>query len=561
MRPRFSRNLSETDRSWWPAVCIFALIVGYLTLQGLSSTAYDDSYFFKRFALNALEHGVFAWNIEDGPVYGSTSQLFQWVATVVVAFAPAYYITAIKVFNASCVLVLGSVVLRWCSRATERPVDGALIGLLTVANPIVLTTIGTGMETALTLAIIAVVLTRFFPHEGSPSGPLEAAGLTLVIYLCRPDAAAVSAVAYGVSQLQERRIPWRYGLALAAGMGVILLALWGYYGTPFPLPFYMKTAGVAAYGEHVQYLGGLVKREHATFVSFVTAPLVFIAATRGPRRSVALLASTLVFWAYHLAMTNEIMGYHGRFYAPGVVGLGLAAASAWDHFNQHRARWLRLAFVVLWCVGFHLAYRANVIPTNEGFFLRRVSWEAYLGMGLPAIWLLLRPRRVHRTVDLAIALVCLSAGTVGWKPPKKPRVRPDHAILRRHAREVTTVRGLYELARCLPDVETVYHSEMGVPGLVLRRARVVDLVGIVSRETVLEGKSFQELCAEDRPEAIFLPHKNYRELNAEIRSSPCFEDYVRVVDRSSAPLHIRKDLADSFSRCATNLQRWRRGGP
>lgn len=42
---------------WLLVVALYAVLVAYLSLRDFAATAYDDSYFFKRFAINAIEHG------------------------------------------------------------------------------------------------------------------------------------------------------------------------------------------------------------------------------------------------------------------------------------------------------------------------------------------------------------------------------------------------------------------------------------------------------------------------------------------------------------------------
>jgi hypothetical protein len=187
--------------------------LAYLFVRELSATAYDDSYFFKRFALNFLEHGVFAWNLDDGPVYGCTSQLFMGVATLLSAISPRYYVLGVKIFNTLCVLGLFGVVVSWCGRVTERRIDGTLVALLVLGTPMVLTTITTGMETALSLLLVAASLRVMFRPKQACS-PWTAAALTVVVYLCRPDAAAILGLSWCAATLLRRRLPWRYVVAL-----------------------------------------------------------------------------------------------------------------------------------------------------------------------------------------------------------------------------------------------------------------------------------------------------------------------------------------------------------
>jgi hypothetical protein len=206
-------------------------------------------------------------------------------------------------------------------------------------------------------------------------------------------------------------------------------------------------------------------------------------------------------------------------------------------------------------VALALAYANDWIPTSSADFLSRIHWTSYAGLTLGAAWLLWPRRPSHPSLDLAVVGLLAVAAVLGWKHPTKFRVRSDAQLIRIHARQVTTFRGLFDVAHCLPDAKNVYHSEMGVTGLVLWHTRVVDLVGILS-DHVIYGEDFETICERDRPEAIFVPHRNYRRLNEEIQQSPCFSSYRRVVDRSASPLHIREDLAESFLQCATDVQRW-----
>jgi|GEM_PF-1598728 len=547
------------SRAWLVGTGLFAVLVAYVTLRELGSTAYDDSYFFQRFAIHFLEHGTFAWNLEDGPVYGSTSQLFQLVATAVTAATRTHFVVAVRIVNAVVLCGLGAVLMRWCARATKTTWHGQAIVLLGLGTPMVLTTVITGMETAIALALLAVVLTRIVPARGDgPSSmkPSVAALLTVTVFLCRPDAAVIPFVAYVGSTGLRREWPKAYLVWLAASMALVLATAWAYYGTPLPLPFYMKTVGLQTYGEHFVGLGWREKQLHSGLTLAFSAPLVWIVATGKPRGpTLALTLAVVALWGYHLSATNEIMGYRGRFYVPGVVALVMAAARSWDSLSRSRAT---LAFALVWAVAVVVAYRGGSIPTHEGFFISTVAWPAYAGTLVGGVAVLVVPARAPAWSGLAIVFVASLAGTIGWKPPRSIHAPDDRRVMRRHAREVTTVRGIFDVARCLPSDEPVYHSEMGVTGVVLIDRRVVDLAGIVSRGPGIEGKSFQALCEADRPAAIFLPHRNYKAQNAEIRASECFADYVRVVDRSSSPLHVRRDHHDAFLQCATDIHRWRR---
>jgi hypothetical protein len=109
------------------------------------------------------------------------------------------------------------------------------------------------------------------------------------------------------------------------------------------------------------------------------------------------------------------------------------------------------------------------------------------------------------------------------------------------------------LRRCLGDAIHVYHSELGVTGLRFSNGRVSDLVGLLSPRWLFREQSFDALCAEERPEAIFLPHASYRRLNREIAAGQCLRGYVRVTSRSSSPLFVRSDLHARYARCESAI--------
>lgn len=129
-------------------------------------------------------------------------------------------------------------------------------------------------------------------------------------------------------------------------------------------------------------------------------------------------------------------------------------------------------------------------------------------------------------------------GRLGWPT--------DREYLERHSRHVTSYRGLPRLVECLGTKLHVYHSEIGVVGLAFLHGRVTDLGGLMSPRLALGQTSFDDLCLSDPPDAIFLPHRNYRSLNATIRDSDCLQQFERVVANSSSPLYVRRDLIDRF---------------
>ncbi|MEM7152172.1 MAG: hypothetical protein AAF799_04980 [Myxococcota bacterium] len=557
--------MSSTRPPWrlatpsFAAVGLLATIVVFLFVRELGTPVYDDAYFFKRFALNAIEHQTLAWNLADGPVHGCTSQAFVVVAIIAALFSHTHYVVVIKGIGAASLMLAGGLLARWGARHAPEGSPAPMLVLLGLGSPLALSTVLSGMETAMTMAVLAGVLVVMLrpgtePDDG-PS-PLVAALLTALVYLCRPDVAVVPAVVYaGHAWRATGRLPWRYALMLAASIGVVWAALWAYYGTPLPLSFYMKTAGVQSYGEFMMNAAAEQKQLHVGLTLLFAAPLLWIAGHRRDPINVALLAAVASLWAYHAGFTTEIMGYRGRFYAPGFIPLTMAAMRGHAAFVERGRRGLAVGLLLVLTVVMVIGYRQHWVPSSQDDPLSQVLWPSYAGLGLGAAWVMLASPRIGAHIQgLGLGAITIAA-VLGWKPPALSPLRADHQLLRRHDRQVTTTRGIFDVARCL-ETPTVYHSEMGVTGLVLFRSRVVDLVGLLS-DNRLRGESFEQQCQRDQPEAIFLPHRGYRDLNAEIQRSSCIGDYQRVVDRSSSPLHIRRDLVAGFMACARDVQRFR----
>ena len=54
------------------------------------------------------------------------------------------------------------------------------------------------------------------------------------------------------------------------------------------------------------------------------------------------------------------------------------------------------------------------------------------------------------------------------------------------------------------------------------------------------------LCLAQKPELLFLPHRNYARLNQLLTEGRCIEGYTRVVEKSSSPLYVRRDLLEQY---------------
>ena len=524
--------------------------------------AWDDSYFFKRIGLNILQHGAAAWNVADGPVYGNTSQSFQLVALVPLLIDADHYIAIIKLLSALSLVGLFALYARAARTLTAggSPADQAQalgVAVLAASAPYVLLLIHSGMESCLSFVVIALNLLAI--HRGAATRR-EAAlvvASTLLVYLTRPDAVAISLVSMALYHgLRDRRVPWRIlllcGLALAAVLGLCQL----YFGTPFPLAFYLKSRALTVYTAEFVRLDHVYKVRNLFGLLVMAAPLVYAAAHGRSAWTVAGLASFALFSVYHYFSTIEVMGSYARFYLPGLVPLALAAIEAAPRLRERSRLPVTVLFCALYALGVLYLYRHRLIYDHKNQLISRVAGDLYVGYALAATVLLIGARLRAGLAAALAGVPILIAAVTGLASPA-PRLHSDRDLLDRHIERPTTLRGIRAVEACIPQPLHLYHTEIGVPGVLFPDSTVTDMAGLMDIDIALHGMDFDARCTRDRPEVIFLPHRNYRSLRDQIARGSCIRDYQRVVRDSSSPLYIRKDLLATFLPCAQRVgDRW-----
>lgn len=539
-------GLAAQARSVYVWLAGYAALLWLLVAQASDRPPYDDSYFFKRFALNFIDHGVFAWNVADGPVYGNTSQLHQLLVTLVTAFTRTRTLSALRVLLAAALFAgLASML----PRARRYGAGNAV--LFVFCSPVVLFCALSGMETACVFALLALFLACASPHAAQRSWAL-APSLCVVLWLARPDSLLLTVPLWLAGQLasyRDRR-PWLQGLMLIAlGIGASLVAFRLYYGTALPLPFYAKQRAYSPYDAHFLELSRLGTRQRFSVFAWAAAPLCAIGLARRDLWNVALLGSALLFVLYHLFTTVDVMGMHGRFYAPVLPQLALAASRA----EQVHARSLRrrLAAAGLYLVFVASIFALELPPLGELDNDDNLTPAYYVSGTVAALAVMLVPQRGWlRTLTPALVLLMAAGACLVSFHPSRRALRSDERLLALHEARYTVYRGLETLRACFGDAIHVYHSEVGVVGLRFQHGTVTDLAGLLSPEWLFRRVSFDEACQKDRPEGLFLPHRVYTTLNEEIARSRCIKGYRRVVAESSSPLHIRADLFRQYKACA-----------
>lgn len=527
--------------AWRVALYVGAL--GLFLIAFAGREPYDDSHIIARVALNAVEHGALAWNPDEGPVFGTTSQAFQLVAVAVAWVTEAYFAAAIRLLSALA-LVAAFAALARVTWARDRAMCAAYVAVA----PVPLLHVLSGMETAFAILSIALLVAALFGEAAGRRRWLTAPLLAVLAVLVRPDAGLL-AVPLVLAERWRRagRAPWREALVMAALLGLALACCRLYYGTALPLPFYAKQAALTPYDDHFLSLARRAGLDRFGLFAACAGPLAALALLRRDARNLILVACAAAFVGYHVLSTVDVMGMHGRFYAPAMPVLALAAARSITARPTRRALAIAAgaslaAIVGLRALGWfpaEVGLTVDGVPAGSAWLLAAVALSLFVAAGVPG-----GPAVVGPALIVAPAVAAL----VAW--PRQLELPSDDAYLARQTSHVTVYRGLDTLRACFGDAIHVYHSEVGLPGRRFRRGKVTDLAGLLSPARVFGTTTFDAGCQADRPDAIFLPHRNYRDLNREIRASACLRGYDEVVRRSNSPLFVRRDRVEAYRACA-----------
>jgi hypothetical protein len=557
-RPRFGAS-GRSALAVAFAVVTAAVAAGQIG-RGPRAEIWDDALFFRRVAYNVLHHGFAGWNQVDGPVFVNTSQLYQAICTGLLAAAPRHFNAATILWAAAC-LAMTFVLLR------GRDVAGSALLFVGLSAPPILQAIATGMDTCTVLVTLAVFL-RVALGGPSRRKPELLAAMNVLVYLARPDAVLLSSViSIGVlAAPAEGRARRLLTFSALAGAALLLLsaAFLAYYGTAVPLATFLKLNPLSIYDEAYIALGREGKMTNLREIGLVILPLLPVLAIRLDRETLVLAAAGLLFVGFHAATTNEIMGYHARFYAPGLLVV-VCAASRSLSVPRVDTPWRR-RLVVLVAGGAaalaFLAYRRGGIENaTRGSDLDQtpLAWYLIYFVGLPVLGVLgLVPLRERSRTMAAAALASMAAvAFLARSLPRPFTVATDEAIYESSAARDGDLVGVTTIRDCFAEPLQLAHSELGVPGALFPESRIIDYSGLANPSVVSRRFDIEQVCADDRPEFVFRPHWSHRGLNDQVSASRCLaEGYTAVpLPRpSGCPLLVRNDLVARYAACASGGQ-------
>jgi hypothetical protein len=520
-----------------------------LSLQGLialkSFTAWDDAYMFIRYADNLLEDGRIAWNLDGPATYGPTSLLYL---LVVVPLRLANVGNPLATLLQSSLLcgVGFLLLLLWLLLSSEEGKSYlARVFLLLVlllflgAREDLLFHFLSGMDTTFAMLYLTVFIAiwRWHTSASSRASTTVAGVVGGLAFWARPDlllyAVTVPAAFALLSPAgsKERSAAARV-LAIVLGTTALLVFLsWQVLESPLPLSFYCKS--FAQYGAEFQkayskvpgqqlfaYLGSYWLLFLAVAASLLLRPRSWLDAKSA--LALGLLVATAGYLLYYLLFVTQVMYYRSRFYYPTLPALvWVGFESVRGLANRVEERWRGLSRIprTAWIATAVLLAVASGAVAVGGYSAHLYLDEANLKNQRPTTY------------------------KWGWTD-----------ILNNKKRILGAYWYALDEVSTMPDDLVIAATEIGYLSVMNPRKRIIDITGLNNTIFAHDGFDPEVLFRYYRPDFVYMPHFNYKQMTRLIEEDPTFKrDYVYVrrerLDRAFG-IAYRKD-----SRYADRIRR------
>ena len=481
--------------SWLAALAVPLLLSAVVVSCAFRTFKLDDAFMFYRYALHFREGYGIAWNAGQGHTYGLTS--LGWFFVVLLAsFLPlkplAILITGSVVSFVVALAVMTRIVTRFARSTALRawPLALALVALPLLVQPYFDADIINGMETMLSLLANALVAGAALACMRSPSerGALLLGVAGYAAFFVRPEnglaAATLPILLFAIVPGFRLRHLALAELCLFAPIAIQIGIAYRYFGTPVPLPFYVKSLN--GYKGFICITSSGVELSRFLFLSlpyfcFAT----WAALQRAERRLLLLFLLPVLLTCLYLVTVLQIMGDHARYYVPFLPFVILPCLLVFDSAllrpasASSRPPWSRVAATLL----------AGLVVIGGLGSVSRI-WSANAAR---KVVLYQEPTRVH----------VREGRLVGRSMLDQYRIMGD-ALLRE-----------------LPAGTTVAASEVGYIGASAPQVHIIDIVGLNDREIALHGFSMSSLLAR-QPDLIWLPPWGYTWIRRAIWTDPAF---------------------------------------
>jgi hypothetical protein len=306
------------------------------------------------------------------------------------------------------------------------------------------------------------------------------------------------------------------GLAITGLVFLVeLLAAWRYFGTPFPLPFYVKARNI--YGPFfAEQYRGIPMTEVLNYLSSygLLWVLGILGLALGRKASgwrayplqKTLSGITILFVCYHTFFVLQIMHQDQRLYHPtlpalvclGVWGvsqlIGHLPSDLKDACRTHQDK-LVLVFVFL------------------------LSWTL-IPKAIQAVWFIKERVKDKSFANYNLLEDAQKNGSITWFCLDKFSMLPNDLVI------ATT--------------------DVGLPCALNLNKTIVDLAGLNEKTFALKDFSADTLFQKYAPDVLYLPHPHYLEMRDAIGNHPVFRERYEfypeaILYRTRNGLGIRKD--------------------
>lgn len=492
------------------AIVVIAGLLGFRLLNYgyFGTTLYDDAYFFVRYAGNFLDTGLFEWNRGEGPVYGNTSQFYQFLVTLLHWLVDRNVVLTLSLAATLGALAYVAIVpfaymqMRLRLAADIRWPIATCIVFLAAFDGLILPFVSGGMETTWGMALVALALFCSFRIESGviTTPAILANGVAiLLVFMVRPEATLIALLApvglgLGAKDAAIQRAAAMVCVAGMALIGAFVLACWIYYGSALPLASLTKMSSFTTLPNEDRLFLGDPLELLARMLLFhkAEAILILCGLPMFSRWTPALLGAAvgmILLVLYHLLFVLPITGNYGRFYAPALPVLLLMSAPAiervWEGLQTARPS-RAISFALVAALAFLVVHR----PISVVWFVVS-DYVDYIDTA--------------STIKTGAQASALVAERMTFFEGRLP------ALI--HASK----------ANC-----SLSSTEDGMLSALAARNRIVDISGLHDTRMAREGFSAERILVEQRPDILVQPAGWYVSWIEALERHPAFDrDYIR----------------------------------
>jgi len=492
------------------ALTVALFLLGNIILRFAGVMVWDDAYFFGRYADNFWEIGSWSWDIKSTPEYGLTS------------LAYGGFILGFRILDAPMASTLWSASFLWgvamlfllyflirkvrVPNNSQTAIPGILLMIsLGFSIPQMAAHFTSGMDTTMGMTFCAgyLMLFKIWENKLSPGKAFVLGILGASAYLVRPELTLFSfAIPVATFLWDTRKVIKRQALFILLFtacflLGIVVLTT-DQLASPYPLSFEAKTIyGYGASFAELYHAFSLKQLGWFALINIIPFAMIVSGMSTGIKhwwgslspgeRGMALALP--LFLIYETVFVLQVMGYNQRFFMPILPVLYLLAARSFAIFLQARTDLFAEGKVKL---------KTNI----------QVAAVVVLSGVLLLITAINRPANVSRDWGkFDIHHIYSSIGEHNWPL-------------------------LLEWSE-FPDDLKLASTELGIPGIIHSKKRIIDLSGLLGAEYYGVKEVLVWL-----PDVVYLPHPDYVDMQKGFDNSEDFNTAYEIYPASTLQSYL-----------------------